>query len=71
MEPNFKLKELRFFEDLKQADMAKILGIGGTTYNRKENGIVDFTESEIRKICKYFKVSPMDIFFDDLNDKEN
>lgn len=70
MEPNFKLKQLRFFKKLKQTDMAEILGIGGTTYNRKENGIVDFTETEIRNICKYFNVSPMDIFFDDLQDNQ-
>lgn len=63
--PNFKLKALRTEHKIKQSDMADMLGIGVTTYNRKENGLSEFTETECLKISKLFEVSPMDIFFDD------
>lgn len=74
--PNLKLKGLRAEYNLKQADMAKLIGISETTYNRKENGITEFTEFEIKKICDIFKKSPTEIFFTNevtkiiTNDKE-
>lgn len=63
--PNYKLKALRVERGFKQDDMARMLGIGITTYNRKENGLSEFTESECRKICKILNISPVDIFFND------
>jgi len=63
--PNFKLKALRLEHNLKQTDMAKLLGMSETTYNRKENGITEFTESEIKKICDIFDEKPEEIFFRD------
>lgn len=61
--PNLKLKGLRAEYNLKQADIAKMIGISETTYNRKENGITEFTELEIKKICDIFKKNPTEIFF--------
>lgn len=62
--PNFKLKELRYMHNLKQTDMAEKLNIAETTYNRKENGDSEFTESEILSICRIFFATPEEIFFD-------
>ena len=60
---NLKLKSLRVEHGLKQADIAKVIGISETTYNRKENGITEFTENEIIRICDIFKKDPTEIFF--------
>lgn len=61
--PNYKLKEIRHRQGMNQKDMANMLGIGISTYNRKENGISDFTESEIAQICNILDVIATDIFF--------
>lgn len=50
--PNFKLKKLRGIYNINQKDLAKTLNMGVTTYNRKENGFSDFTESEMIRIRK-------------------
>ena len=63
---NFKLKGLRMEYNLKQADLAKKIGISESTYNRKENGLTDFSETEIRKISQIFKRDPAFIFFYDI-----
>lgn len=61
--PNFSLKSLRVKHQYTQQYVAKILEIAETTYNRKENGVTDFTVAEAKKLARLFKVSPMDIFF--------
>lgn len=62
---NFNLKRLRKEHNppLSQKDMAKIIGIGESTYVRKENGEGEFSESEMSIISEYFSKSPIDIFF--------
>ncbi|MGJ0845930.1 helix-turn-helix transcriptional regulator [Tissierella praeacuta] len=64
--PNLRLKGLRVTHGIHQKDISELLGIGETTYNRKENGFNEFTENEIFLICNYFKVDPKDIFFNDI-----
>lgn len=68
--PNFKLKELRQFYNLSQKQISGLMDIAVTTYNRKENGLVEFTELEIVYITNIFNekaggdiYTPMDIFF--------
>lgn len=61
--PNYILKALRTKHQVTQQDVAKKLGIGETTYNRKENGISDFTISEAEKLGELFGVPPNEIFF--------
>lgn len=61
--PNLKLKALRAEHGLNQVSMAELLGMGHITYNRKENGVNEFTETECEKISNFFDVSPTDIFF--------
>lgn len=63
---NFKLKGLRAEHNLKQSDIAKKIGIAESTYNRKENGYADFSETEMCKISKIFKKDPAFIFFDNI-----
>jgi DNA-binding XRE family transcriptional regulator len=60
---NYTLKALRAKNGLTQTDIANVVGISTAAFNQKENGIRDFTISECRKICTYFKLSPEDIFF--------
>lgn len=60
---NYKLKALRVEHGLTQADLARMIGIGEITYVRKENGLSEFKESEIKKICEIFNKKPEEIFF--------
>lgn len=57
-----ELRALRAKHDLNQSDMAKILGLSKEGYYRKETGRSKFTEDEINKILRYFKVKYEDIF---------
>ena len=63
MKPNFILKALRIKNQLKQQEVAKMLGISETTYNRKENGFNEFTIKEAIKLGEIFSVYPGEIFF--------
>lgn len=65
MKPNFILKALRIKYQLKQQDVAKLLGIAETTYNRKENGVNEFTISEAMELGNIFNINPSEIFFTD------
>jgi putative transcriptional regulator len=58
-----KLKALRVEHGLTQTQMAKLIGIGLTSYNNKENGKLDFNITEIEKIKKIFGKSYEEIFF--------
>jgi transcriptional regulator with XRE-family HTH domain len=63
---NFNLKGLRAASNLKQSDIARELGISESTYNRKENGYADFSETEIWKISKILNRKPEFIFFNNI-----
>lgn len=65
-QPNFKLKALRTERNLKQSDVAKELGMSESTYNRKENGFADFSETEMWQISKIFNREPESIFFSNI-----
>lgn len=58
-----KLKKLREKQNIKQSEMAKILGISDSNYFKKESGMVKFSLIEAKKISDFFKVSIEDIFF--------
>lgn len=57
------LRVLRLQHGLNQADLAKKIGIGTTTYARKEKGGGDFTLNEAKKISEIFNKSMEEIFF--------
>lgn len=63
-----KLLKFRIEHDLKQEDMALILGMTQSTYARKENKERQFTESEIKQIKEYFNLSKeelVELIFED------
>ena len=51
------LKQLRAGTSMKQADVAKILGVNSAIYAAWEM----FNEDDLRKLAKLFKVNPSDI----------
>ncbi len=52
-----RLKELREDKDLKQKDIAKILGITQRNYSYFETGSTVLTEEILRKLANYYKTS--------------
>jgi transcriptional regulator with XRE-family HTH domain len=62
--PTSYTKGLRAFHDLTQLELADILGISLTSYNKKETGKVPFTVEELKKLSEYFDV-PIENFFND------
>ncbi|MCL2739693.1 MAG: helix-turn-helix domain-containing protein [Oscillospiraceae bacterium] len=57
-----KLKSLRIQNGIIQKEIAKILGIGLSTYIQKENGYMPFNEWEIYRILKTFNTTYEEIF---------
>lgn len=49
-------------KQIKQEQVAKFLGIGRTTLNRKLNGQSEFKVSEIKVMHKQFNI-PIELFF--------
>jgi len=60
-----KLKGIRAEHMLSQERIADMLGISTATYNRKENGKIDFTLPEALKILEVFEVE-LDRICDDV-----
>lgn len=61
-----RLKNARNRRLKNQEDMAKLLGISKSTYSRKENNLIPFTQDELRKMKAYLELSNdefMTIFF--------
>lgn len=60
---NLKLRGKRVEKQLSQTDVAKMLGICLSAYNQKENGISEFTLSEIQDLLYYLDCDFDDIFY--------
>lgn len=58
-----RLKGLRVENDLSQDDMAKLIGISSSSYQRKESGDNQFLLIEADKIARILKKDIKDIFF--------
>ena len=58
------LLKIRKENNLTQEDMAKMLDISTITYRNKELGRVDFKQSEMFTIAKFFNKRIEDIFLD-------
>lgn len=61
------LKSKRVLRGISQSEIAKMLGISLTSYNKKETGKIEFKRDEIEKLAKILKLSISDvdeIFFD-------
>lgn len=63
MRKNFRLKVARMEKGLTQKEMAHAIGMPYTTYIQKENGLYDFRELEIIKICDVLGKNVTDLFF--------
>ena len=64
-----KLKSLRVLDGFTQEKLAKKADISTKTYNRKELGIVPFTNMEVLKLSKILRLdlnTVNEIFFDNL-----
>ncbi|MCI6375731.1 MAG: helix-turn-helix domain-containing protein [Clostridiales bacterium] len=51
------LRELREDRDLKQADIAAVLGTTQQVYSRYENGVNEMPIRHLRRLCQYYRVS--------------
>ena len=58
-----RLKMYRVGYGLTQNDIAKELGMARATYCTKEQGKMDFTQTEINKILKLLNMKYEEIFF--------
>lgn len=63
MRKNFRLKVARMEKGLTQKEMADAIGMPYTTYIQKENGLYDFRELEIIKVCEVLGKNITDLFF--------
>ena len=57
-----KFKAWLVENNIKQTEVAEILGIKRETVNAKLNGREDFTLSQVKRLCEYYKLSA-DKFF--------
>lgn len=48
--------------DIKQSEIADILGIKRENVNAKVNGKQDFTMAQVRRLCQYYGISADDFF---------
>ena len=52
-----RLRDVREDSDLKQKDVAEILGIAQTVYSRYERGYQSLPIDYLVKLCEYYNVS--------------
>lgn len=52
-----KLRELREYNDLKQSDIAHLLGTTQQVYSRYENGINEMPVRHLVTLCRFYGVS--------------
>lgn len=55
---NFELISERKRKNLTQTDLSKILNLSTTQYSKKEQGRVEFTAKEIKKIKNVLQLTP-------------
>ena len=61
--PNKELKKARIDKNMTQVEIAKLAGMNIATYNRKENGVREFNESEIKRVAEILGVDIKKVFF--------
>lgn len=65
-----ELKLQRIKRSYTQKDMANLLGISASTYNKKETGDIKISVEEFAKIANIFGMHDMSIFFKPNVDKK-
>lgn len=61
------IKALRAYHGLSQTNIANTLGCTFATYNKKENGKVDFTLEELNVLAKKFNIPAINFFKDEVS----
>ncbi|SHH54064.1 Helix-turn-helix [Caloranaerobacter azorensis DSM 13643] len=56
-----ELKSLRIKNGFTQKALAREMGMSETSYSKRENGLIDFTVEEIRKLKSILKMTEDDI----------
>lgn len=51
------IRELREDRDLKQSDIARVLGTTQQVYSRYEKGINEMPIRHLKRLCQYYRVS--------------
>lgn len=51
------IRALREDRDLKQRELAMILGVAQNTYSQYENGVIEWTAPLLIKLAEYYGVS--------------
>jgi len=51
-----RLKEYRFYHNLTQAQMAKLVGVSITTYNHLENGFTSLQTKTVDKLSRFLEM---------------
>lgn len=62
--PHATLKGLRAEQGISMVAMGKIIGCSESAYLAKENGKRDWKSTEMGILCRYFKRSANELFFD-------
>lgn len=66
-----QLKLERVKRNLKQADVAKAIGIATSTYSKKEKGIISITVEELQQLCDFYGESPENFFVISVDKKQH
>ena len=56
-----KLRSLRALSGLTQKQIAEKLGLSETSYTKRENGLIDFSVEEVKKMKEVFGLSDAEI----------
>lgn len=51
------IRAIREDHDLKQRELAKVLGVAQNTYSQYENGVIEWTAPLLVKLADYYGVS--------------
>lgn len=65
-----KLRRIRNERNISALEMAKLLGLKtAAAYYKKENGTINFTLEEAKKVADYLKIPIEEIFFKEIVSK--
>ena len=64
------IRELRISKNLKQKEVADLIGTSIANYSKKEAGTVKFSIEEANIIANYFNLTMEELFVDNLKTKK-
>ncbi|GAB4277995.1 MAG: hypothetical protein Kow0068_01400 [Marinilabiliales bacterium] len=63
MDANQTIRKIRRLKNIRQADLAKALGVSQSNYAKLENSKIELTIAKLFKISEILKVHPCEILF--------